>query len=126
MQDNSAPPMIRWMMGGFYGMQWQHVAFALCSISPIVVIAYFYSTKLDIMNFGDLTAKSLGIKLTQTSSKSLEQIDKQKVNDILSSFSCVSNNKDKNINKKCSHTTPFSLVDLYIPDYKTNKPYNKE
>ena len=57
--------------------------------------------------------------------EALEKLDKQKVNDILSSFSCVNKNKD-NTNKKCSHTIPFSLVDLYIPDYNSNKPYNKQ
>lgn len=68
-------------------------------------------------------------KTTSVNKDKVEKLDKQKVNDVLASFSCVNKNKNKKgaqSKKKCSHTIPFSLVDLYIPNYKTGKPYDKE
>jgi iron complex transport system permease protein len=65
-QDNSSSVMLKWIMGGFYGTQWQHFYFCIVVMLPTLILSYYYSLRLDILVLGDLTARSLGVRVLQT------------------------------------------------------------
>ncbi len=65
-QDNSSSIMLKWIMGGFYGTQWQHVYFCAVIMIPSLILSHYYSMRLDLLVLGDLTAESLGVKVLKT------------------------------------------------------------
>lgn len=59
--DEQVSVIVFWLMGSFTAAAWTHAAVLLFAIVPGFAVAFYYARDLNLMTFGERSAKTLGV-----------------------------------------------------------------
>jgi iron complex transport system permease protein len=66
MRDNDLHQVFFWLLGGFGGSNWNHLVSILPYIIPGAAILLLLARPLDVLAFGEESAKTMGVSITTT------------------------------------------------------------
>ncbi len=66
MRDSDLHQVFFWLLGGFGGSNWGHLASILPYVIPGVAVLFLLSRPLDVLSFGEESAKTMGVSVTTT------------------------------------------------------------